>query len=58
MHDPIAPISWQDIAAAYDARGLPFLKYFLESQAEVQTQTRVQTPAEHPIRSWPWSRRS
>jgi len=31
MHHPIRPISWRDIAATYDARGLPFLRYYQEA---------------------------
>lgn len=30
MHDQIRPVRWRDIAAAYDPRGLPFLRFFLE----------------------------
>ena len=31
MHHPTLPVSWQEIAAAYDPRGLPFLRYYQEA---------------------------
>lgn len=32
MNQPFQPVRWQDIAARYDARGLPFLAYFFEAE--------------------------
>lgn len=31
MHHPVNPVSWKDIAASYDPRGLPFLRYYREA---------------------------
>ena len=36
MHHPTKPISWRDIVAAYDPRGLPFLRYYVEAGLAAQ----------------------
>lgn len=50
MHHPIRPISWRDIAATYDARGLPFLRYYQEAGLAPAPQ-RESAPPPAPERS-------
>jgi hypothetical protein len=50
MHHPIRPISWRDIAATYDARGLPFLRYYQEAGL-APTRQRASLTSTEPERS-------
>ena len=36
MHHPTRPIRWRDIAATYDPRGLPFLRFFIETERKAR----------------------
>ncbi|MFH1810353.1 MAG: hypothetical protein ABIJ09_16525 [Pseudomonadota bacterium] len=43
MHHPTFPVSWQEIAASYDPRGLPFLRYYQEAGMLQRHQDPVST---------------
>lgn len=43
MHHPTLPVSWQEIAAAYDPRGLPFLRYYQEAGLLAAARDRATT---------------
>jgi len=43
VHHPTFPVSWQEIAAAYDPRGLPFLRYYQEAGLLAAARERATT---------------
>ncbi len=49
MHHPVNPVSWQEIAASYDPRGLPFLRYFAEHGLAGQSQAPARVLVQAPL---------